>query len=181
MTPDWTDTQWEDAHAWAMRRASGLLVQHDASPTSRRLAEGREVIGAYGEIVWARSHGLPDPKWQDSGSDGGKDFMHRVHTDDGGTKRVRLDVKTSAKGDYLLVPVKQVRSDVYVLAHYVEPQEAYAGCPRITFRGWALASDIRDAPTRRFHSQGPINHNIKAENLRPMKTLERRLVAMEVA
>ena len=181
MTPDWTDTQWESAHAWAVKRAGGLLVQHDTSPTSRRLTEGREVIGAYGEIVWARFHGLPDPKWQNSGSDGGKDFVHRVYTDGGGIKPVRVDVKTSQKGDYLLVPVGQIRSDVYVLAHYIQPPEAYAGCPRITFRGWALASDVRDAPTRRFHSQGPINHNIKAEDLRRMETLERRLVAMEVA
>jgi hypothetical protein len=79
------------------------------------------------------------------------------------------------------VPVGQIKSDVYVLAHYVEPPEAYAGCPRITFRGWALASEVGYAPTRRVHSQGPINHNIKAVDLRRMETLERRLVAMEVA
>ena len=140
MQPHWTDSQWDDAFAAATRRAELMLAKHDTSPSSRPMSDGYELVGAYGEIVWARMHGLPDPRLEQTGGDGGRDFIHRVCTDQGGTKPISVDVKTARKAFYLIVPVGQVRADVYVLAAYIEGAQS---SPRIKFIGWPAQSSTR--------------------------------------
>lgn len=137
------------------------------------MSDGYEVVGAYGEIVWARMHGLPDPEQFGDGGDGGRDFLHQVRTDTGGVKPISVDIKTARKAYNLLVPVGDVRADVYVLAAYVETARQ---SPRIKFVGWELSSAITRAPSRKFHERGQLNHFISASALRPMNSLERRIV-----
>ena len=134
---------------------------HDGLPSQRKLSEGFEIVGVFGEIEFAVRSGLPLPLDQNILSDGGVDFIVPL--------RFTLDVKTACKAFNLIQEVGKVTPDIYVLAEF-----NWEGARvRLVGREWGAA--LRQAPTRDF-GHGLINHFIPAFSLRPMAELFDRIV-----
>jgi len=137
---------------------------------NRPLSDNYEDIGLAGEWEFGRWCGIfPNTK---PGKDGGYDFeLPVVFT---------VDVKTSRKGDYLLVEEGKVKADIYVLVHYQEKETVdidarevwYTGAGELV--GWTFATAIK-AKSPRDTGRGVVNHAVPANELRPMVELERMM------
>lgn len=130
-------------------------------PRNRPLSSNYEELGVMGEWAFAEFCGLmPNTR---GGGDGGKDFeLPVVFT---------VDVKTSRKGDVLLVEAGKVKADIYVLAHCNDDT-----APRLV--GWAFATQLKAIPAIDT-GRGVINHALPASQLRPMEELERMMGRMK--
>lgn len=138
---------------------------------NRPLGKDYEDVGLAGEWEFGRFSGL-FPKTK-PGGDGGVDFeLPVVFT---------VDVKTSRKGDYLLVEEGKVKADIYVLAKYqdegggvaLEPEEVW-NSGKATLVGWCFALQLK-AYQPRDTGRGVINHAVPADALRPMDELKKMM------
>jgi hypothetical protein len=124
------------------------------------LGKDYEDVGLMGEWAFACFCGVMMKL--EPGGDGGVDFeLPVVFT---------VDVKTSRRGDNLLVEAGKVKADIYVLAHYTETD----GEGTAALVGWtsqAMVKSYEPYDTGR----GVVNHCIPAEKLRPMSELERMM------
>lgn len=128
---------------------------------NRPLSSDYEEVGVVGEWAFAEFCGLmPNTR---GGKDGGKDFEIPVV--------FTVDVKTSKRGDVLLVEAGKVKADIYVLAHYAEGGD---GCSLV---GWAFATQVKAIPAVDT-GRGIVNHALPAVQLRPMAELDRMMGRM---
>lgn len=128
---------------------------------NRPLSSNYEDVGVMGEWAFAEFCGLmPNTR---GGADGGKDFEVPVV--------FTVDVKTSRKGDYLLVEAGKVKADIYVLVHYMGEAAGDSGSRLV---GWAFATQIK-ALEPRDTGRGVHNHALPSEQLRPMAELEKMM------
>lgn len=134
---------------------------HDGKPGNRPgLSDGYEEIGLLGEIEFGKFSGIcPDFTDRPDGDNGYDFVVPMLYT---------LDVKTFRKAHNLIhEAAKPLLSDIYVLAHHVDG--------RTELVGWEWRRTLLDAPTRKFHPDGPVNRYIPREKLRPMSELGRRI------
>lgn len=127
---------------------------------NRPLGKNYEEVGLLGEWEFGKFCGIMPRTIP--GGDGGIDFeLPLVFT---------VDVKTARKPDRLLVEAGKVKADIYVLAHYVDNDEA----GEVSLVGWIFASEL--LKYQPFDSgRGIVNHVVPAEELRPMDDLEKRV------
>lgn len=134
---------------------------------NRPLGKNYEEVGLRGEWEFACFSGIM-PKLM-VGGDGGVDFEIPVV--------FTVDVKTSRKGDALLVEAGKVKADIYVLAHYVEADEA-SGEERTLgdahLLGWTFAANVKSVEPCDT-GRGVINHRIPVEKLRSMDDLAKMM------
>lgn len=126
---------------------------------NRPLSKDYEDIGLIGEWEFGKQVGIM-PKLEPSkrGGDGGWDFQLPL--------MFTVDVKTSRKGDLLLVEEGKIKADIYVLVKYGEEE----GCPKAEILGWTWAATVRMvAPVDT--GRGVVNHAIPVESLRPLSDL----------
>lgn len=135
---------------------------------NRPLGKNYEDVGVRGEWEFACFSGIM-PKLQ-AGGDGGVDFELPVI--------FTVDVKTSRKGDALLVEAGKVKADIYVLAHFTEKVEDADGEARpigeANLLGWTFATHVKSVEPRDT-GRGVVNHRIPVEKLRPMGELEKMM------
>ena len=136
-------------------RRDALHATHDGAVIKGMT---NNVMGLIGERAFAERYGLDLDLSVTIRGDRGIDFR---------CPRATVDVKTSRRGDYLLVPVGRVHADVYVLAHLIGTDEA-------RLLGWMDAATIKTLPTRDF-GYGVRNHFVHARSLRSLVTLIDRL------
>ena len=141
--------------------AASRTAAHDGLSSQRKLSEGFEIVGVFGEIEFALQAGLPLPLDQNILSDGGVDFVAPL--------RFTVDVKTARKAFNLIQEVGKIAADIYVLAEFDGESE------RARLVGWEWGAALRQAPTRDF-GHGIVNHYIPASSLRPMAELFDRIV-----
>jgi hypothetical protein len=126
-------------------------------------AGGHDIIGWKGERAFAHAFGLeavdrfPDPGWD-----------NRLPGLD-----KTVDVKTSARGDKLMVRAGTIKADIYVLAVAL-PGE------RVLLKGWASAENVRDFPLVKSRF-GWDNHVMLADYLRPVDWLKQKEALVEGA
>ena len=143
----------------------------EGKSTNRPLSKDYERVGFAGEWEfgkWARI--MPNLT---AGGDGGFDFLVPI--------RLKVDVKTSKKGDELLVEVGKVRADIYVLAKYEEEmtwvtdkeQELQ---PKVTLLGWAWSAEVLAKSPVTTH-RGIVSHVVSVSELHPM-VLMRQMVGV---
>lgn len=145
------------------REASDREALHAGHTSSRPLSEGYEHVGIVGEFKFSRVYRLPFDWDRKPMGDGGVDFTIPLC--------FTVDVKTARKANHLLVEVGKVSADIYVLAQYIDPDDA-------EFLGWEWASAVASAPTKTFGTSTIVNHYIHREKLRPMSSLDRRIVRL---
>lgn len=109
------------------------------------------------EEAFESAFGYPIDEEDRPGGDGNVDFNTPVGT---------VDVKTARKPYHLLVEVGKPQADIIVLAEYL-PDIKMA-----VLIGWEYSEYVQRTPVKRFHKDGPQNHYIRAEYLRPMKELD---------
>lgn len=136
-------------------------------PSNRPLSKDYEKVGMWGEWEFGKWSGIM-PKLT-AGGDGGYDFALPV--------TMKVDVKTSKRGDALLVEVGKVKADIYVLAKYEDTacqkdNTANTGFPSVTLVGWATAQELL-AVTPSPSPRGIVNHAIAATSLRTMESLKK--------
>lgn len=134
------------------------------------MSDNYEDVGLAGEWEFGAFSGL-FPKTK-VGGDGGIDFeLPVVFT---------VDVKTSKKGDYLLIEEGKVKADIYVLAHYNETatqegdSDSYITSAKTSLLGWAFATHVKSVAARDT-GRGIINHAIPVKELRPMDELAKMM------
>jgi len=126
---------------------------------NRPLGKDYEDIGLIGEWEFGKRVGIM-PKLEPSvrGGDGGWDFQLPL--------MFTVDVKTSRKGDVLLVEAGKVKADIYVLVKYEEEE----GCPQAEVVGWTWAATVMMVPPVDT-GRGVVNHAVVASDLRPLSDL----------
>jgi len=142
---------------------------------NRPLSSDYEEVGVMGEWAFAEFCGLmPNTK---GGKDGGKDFEVPVV--------FTVDVKTSKRGDVLLVEVGKVKADIYVLATVVpdplvmdDNKMAAVLRQKAVLVGWAWSTQVK-VKEPKVSKFGIINHEVPRDELRPMGELERMMGRMK--
>ena len=149
----------------AKRRNAHFVNKASNSPLSKNYEE----VGVWGEWEFGKFCGLM-PRLQ-AGGDGGYDFMLPLY--------MKVDVKTSTKGEFLYVEQGRVKADIYVLAK-CEEKEQWTGDKETstsfttTLLGWELASVVMSyAPS--VSPRCIVNHSVPVEKLRPMEELKKFL------
>lgn len=136
---------------------------------NRPLSSNYEEVGVVGEWAFAEFCGLM-PNTQ-GGKDGGKDFEVPVV--------FTVDVKTSKKGDALLVEAGKVKADIYVLAKYDEgTDDSQAPAGTATLLGWTFATYLKGREPYDT-GRGVVNYRVNVEELRPMGELEKMMGRMK--
>jgi hypothetical protein len=128
---------------------------------NRPLSNNYEEVGVVGEWEFGRLCGQMPKEPSTRGGDGGWDFEVPVV--------FTVDVKTSRKGDVLLVEQGKLKADIYVLAHY-----AGDGDGETILAGWAFATQLKSVPPVDT-GRGVVNHALPVAQLRPMAELERMM------
>jgi len=141
--------------------ASARHDSHTSHASSRPLSEGYESVGMVGEAAFALRFGLKMDLALRSKGDGGTDFILPLG--------FKVDVKTARKPYNLIVEQGKVDADIFILAKYVDDTK------EVSFLGWAWKSEILSAPIKDF-GHGILNHFIAADRLRPIASLESRVL-----
>jgi hypothetical protein len=156
-----------------VKEATKRRTAHFAnSPRNRPLSKNYEEVGMWGEWEFGRWSGLM-PRLE-AGGDGGYDFVLPMY--------MRVDVKTSRRGDALLVEQGKVKADLYVLAKCDE-EEVWTGDKETstvflaTLVGWCLATELL-ATTAMDTGRGIVNHSVPAAKLRKMEELRKFLTKL---
>lgn len=150
-------------HAYIRRDLRAIAKRRNAKfvhlARNRPLGKDYEDIGLIGEWEFGKQVGIM-PKLEPSkrGGDGGWDFQLPL--------MFTVDVKTSRKGDLLLVEAGKIKADIYVLVKYEEEE----GCPKATVMGWTWAATVRSVPPADT-GRGVVNHAIASTSLRPLSEL----------
>lgn len=157
-----------DAKLREVSQARNAVFAH--MKRNRPLGKDYENVGLCGEWEFGKFCGMmPNTR---PGPDGGIDFeLPVVFT---------VDVKTSRKGDKLLVEAGKVKADIYVLAHYTEEEQVdleartvwEVGSAKLV--GWAFATQLK-AREPYNTGRGIINYCMQADELRPMSELARMM------
>jgi hypothetical protein len=113
--------------------ADSRAALHQGHASSRPLSEGYERVGLAGEFAFGRFCGQMPDLSERPGGDAGVDFVVPL--------LYTVDVKTAKKANNLIHEAfKPMAADIYVLAEYVEGDEA-------ELVGWAWRSSLSSAPT----------------------------------
>ena len=136
---------------------------------NRPLSKDYEDIGLIGEWEFGKQVGIM-PRLEPSkrGGDGGWDFQLPL--------MFTVDVKTSRKGDLLLVEAGKIKADIYVLVKYEEEECVDVEARTITYLpkaevvGWCWAANVRAAEPKDT-GRGVVNHAVLAQSLRPLSEL----------
>jgi hypothetical protein len=139
-----------------LRRLAARRTQlHNGQRSQRKLSVDYEFVGLIGEYAFSEWSGAPMDRSVRASGDRGVDFTINGNT---------IDVKTYRKPLHLPVEIGSVFADIYVLARFIPPTKA-------VLIGWAHGSIVSRARTKRLKPDGPINHCIRATDLRSMKEL----------
>lgn len=138
--------------------------RHDAHrdhATSRPLSINYELVGLVGESKFGElCNQMPDLERRLDG-DKGIDFIVPL--------KFSVDVKTARNAFNLIHEQGKNFADIYVLASYDDDTKD------ATLLGWEWGAVLKRAPVKDF-GYGIMNHYIPAEQLRPMKELQDKMV-----
>jgi len=148
----------EDALSIAATRTEA----HRHSTSTRPLSEGYDIVGAAGELAFAKEFGVKVDTMSRPEGDHGIDFQTPAGT---------VDVKTYRKPHHLLREVGKPHADILVLAGF---DDATGEAELI---GWEWDAELQKCPTKDF-GYGILNHYKPADELRPISELH-ELIACE--
>jgi len=127
-----------------------------SNPKRTQYSAGHDIVGAAGEIAFAREFGYSVDNILRQGGDTA-DFITPVG---------KVDIKTARKAYALIVKKGSRVSNVVILAQYHEKSRT------ATLIGWEWGSIVKKAPIRRMRPELPENHFIVATELRPIDELK---------
>lgn len=113
-------------------------------------------VGVCGELAFEQFSGIPVDTAQRAKGDGGIDFILPL----------KVDVKTSSRGDKLYVEEHHAGADIYVLAHYLDSSST-------ALVGWIWGYKVRQVPLTLDTKYKRSNHIILESELYPMYLLSK--------
>jgi len=141
----------EDALSIAATRTEA----HRHSTSTRPLSEGYDLVGAAGELAFAKEFGIEVDTMSRPEGDHGIDFQTPAGT---------IDVKTYRKPNHLLREVDKPHADILVLAGFDD------GTGKAKLIGWEWDRELVKCPSRDF-GYGIANHYKLADELRLISEL----------
>ncbi len=138
-------------------------IRGDAHPNrSKRFFDDpntEDIIGAAGEVAFAKAFGFQADSSSKPGGDCGIDFGTSING-----VPLTIDVKTYRQPYHLLVKVSEIRNcaDILVLAHYDHGM--------VSILGWEHKFMMRRSPTHDF-GRGIVSHFRLRHQLRPIDHL----------
>ncbi len=136
---------------------------HKDHASSRPLSKDYELIGLLGEAKFGELSGLMPDLERKLGGDKGIDFVVPL--------RFSVDVKTARKAFHLIHEQGKPVADIYVLASYDDDTK------KASLIGWEWGARLKQAPVRDF-GYGIMNHYIRADQLKPMSELKKRMIQL---
>lgn len=152
-----------------MRVAEARHELHKNHASSRPLSKDYELVGLAGEVAMAAFAGTAVDMSLRPGGDAGKDVRIHLHTKQGPRWFV-VDVKTARKPFNILVEEGKVKSDIYVIARYIEETST------AELIAWQWGSVLKRIPARDVGGFGIISHAQPTRLARQMSELKERLV-----
>lgn len=143
-----------------------ICAYRSSLPDTRDFVEDRHRVGWAGEEAFSKRFALPMDRAWVPGT--GADFELDLRLDDGRVNTYSVDVKCYRKAYNVLVPVGEIKHDLYVLSQYHDDAPAQ-------LLGWCWATTVRCAPSKRFGYE-IVNHFVPRRDLRDMRELDERHV-----